>query len=297
MMYNGSMKEIDAKTLLSKNKYPNYWFGGDYTLNLYKGCSHGCIYCDSRSDCYRIDNFDSVKVKKDALLLLEKELKSKKEKGVIGIGAMSDTYNPFEKELEITRKALKLINKYGYGVALDTKSDLIVRDIDIFKEIASDNNVICKITITCADDELSKKIEPNVCASSKRFEAIKKLSEAGIFTGVLFTPILPFINDDEKNIKGVIRLAHENGAAFVFSMYGVTLRDTQREYFYQCLDELFPNMSYRYRRVFRMKYMCQIDKHKIELFENECRKYGLLYKMEDIIKAYKKEKNKQLTLL
>ena len=160
------MKFVKTKTILTKVKYGNSWFGIDYNMNLYRGCMHGCIYCDSRSNCYHIENFDIVRGKENALSILEQELSKKKEKGVIGIGAMSDTYNPNELKYEETRKALKLILKYGFGVSIDTKSDLIMRDIDLLKEINAKNNVIIKFTITTPYDKQSKMIEPHVCVSS-----------------------------------------------------------------------------------------------------------------------------------
>lgn len=225
------MEFIKAKTILQKATHANEWFGIDYNMNLYKGCCHKCIYCDSRSNCYNIEDFDRVRAKKDEIEILSKELKSKRKKGVIGIGAMSDTYNPFEKQYEITRKALELIYYYNFGVSIETKSSLITRDIDIFNKINSKSDVILKFTITTASDELSRKIEPNVCASSERLKAMKKLSDNGIFVGTLLTPIIPFITDSEENIRNVIRLSYENGAKFVFSMGGVTLRENQREFF------------------------------------------------------------------
>ena len=171
------MEFIKAKTILTKVKYGTNWYGIDYNINLYKGCPHGCIYCDSRSNYYHIDNFNVVRGKENALFILMQELSKKREKGVVGIGTMSDAYNPLEKEYEQTRGALKLISTYGFGVSIDTRSDLILRDIDLLKEINLKNNVIVKFTITTPNDELSKIIEPNVCISSKRFQAIKKLSE------------------------------------------------------------------------------------------------------------------------
>lgn len=284
------MKTVPAKTILTKNKYPQYWFGNDYNMNLYRGCHHDCIYCDSRSECYQNDEFDTVKVKENALDILQKELSTKRYKGVIGIGAMSDTYNAFEKDLEITRGALKLIKDYHFGISLETKSDLVVRDIDLFQEIQKYNDVIIKITITTVDDELSKKIEPNVCVSSQRFQAMKKLSEAGIFTGILLHPVIPFITDSEENIIQMVQLAHENGAQFIHTYFGVTLRDRQREYFYNQLDQSFPGMKDKYRKRFGQRYQC-FSKNKSHLeyvFHRECQKYGILYKMEDIIHAYKK---------
>ena len=224
------MEFLKAKTILSKVKYGNDWYGVDYNMNLYRGCSHGCIYCDSRSNCYHIDNFDIPKGKENALYILENELSKKKDHGVVGIGSMSDTYNPLEKQYEQTRGALKLLSKYNFGVSIDTKSDLILRDIDLLKEINSKNNVIIKFTITTPNDELSKIIEPHVCVSSKRFEAIKTLSEKGIYTGIMMTPVLPFITDNEEDIKKLVKLAHDYKAKFIYADFGMTLRENQRDY-------------------------------------------------------------------
>ena len=207
---------------------------------------------------------------------------------------MSDTYNPFEREYEITRKALKLISYYNFGVSIETKSNLITRDIEIFNEINSKADVILKFTITTANDELSKKIEPNVCISSERLKAMKKLSDNGLFVGTLLTPIIPFITDSEENIRDVIRLSAENGAKFVFSMGGVTLRENQREYFYEQLDKSFPKLKEKYIRTYGNNYFCYpLNKNLANVFKEECEKYGLLYKMKDIIKAYKKENSRQ----
>ena len=259
-----------------------------------------CIYCDSRSNCYQVEDFDRVRGKKDEIEILNKELKGKRKKGVIGIGAMSDTYNPFEKQYEITRKALELISYYKFGVSIETKSNLILRDIDIFKEINRKADVILKFTITSADDNLSKKIEPNVCVSSKRLKAMKQLSQQGLFVGTLLTPIIPFITDSEENIKNVIRLSAENGAKFVYSIGGVTLRENQREYFYEQLDKIFPNLKEKYIKTYGNNYFCYpLNKNLGKVFKEECEKYGLLYKMKDIVKAYKKEieKEEQLTFI
>lgn len=285
------MEFIQAKTILSKVKYGNQWYGIDYNINLYRGCSHGCIYCDSRSNCYHIENFDIVKGKDKALDILEKELIRKREKGVVGIGAMSDTYNPQEIKYELTRGALKLISKYNYGVSIDTKSDLILRDLDLLKEINDKNNVIVKFTITTPKDELSKIIEPHVCVSSKRLEAIKMLSENGIFAGIMMNPTLPFITDNEEEIKKLVKLAHESGAKFIHTYMGMTLRENQRDYYFEQLDKNFKGLKEKYIKCYGNKYNCETPNYKklYKIFKEECEKYGILYKMKDIIKAYKKE--------
>ena len=293
------MEFIKAKTLLKKVKYGNEWYGIDYNMNLYRGCSHRCIYCDSRSNCYHIDNFDIVRGKENALFILEKELSKKRKKGIIGIGSMADTYNPLEKEYEITKGALKLISKYEYGVSIDTKSDLILRDLALLKQINTKNNVIIKFTITTPNDELSKKIEPNVCVSSKRLQAIKKLSNNGIFVGIMMNPVLPFITDKEEDIKKLVKLAYENGAKFIHTYMGMTLRENQRDYYFNKLDEYFIGLKEKYISYYGNKYNCIVPNYKklYKIFIDECHKYGILYNMDDIIRAYKKvNNNEQLTL-
>lgn len=294
------MEFINAKTILTKVKNGDLWYGVDYNMNLYKGCPHGCIYCDSRSNCYHIDRFDIVRGKENALAILERELISKKQKGVVGIGAMSDTYNPLEIKYEQTRGALKLLSRYGYGVSIDTKSDLILRDIDLLKEINEKNNVIIKFTITTPHDELSRIIEPNVCVSSKRFAAIKKLTENGIYTGIMMNPVLPFITDKEEDIKELVRLAYLNGAKFIHTYMGMTLRENQRDYYYEKLDQNFKGIKQKYIKYYGNCYDCTVlnARRLYQVFKEECDKYGILYNMKDIIKDYKKEKKKveQLTL-
>ncbi|AEV69924.1 SPL family radical SAM protein [Acetivibrio clariflavus] len=283
------MEFIDAKTIVSGYSENNPWFGINYNMNIYKGCCHGCIYCDSRSECYGVDDFDRVRAKKNALAIIERELKSKRKKGVVGTGAMSDPYNPLEREYKLTRGALELINRYGYGAAIATKSDLILRDIDILKEISRYSPVLIKITITTADDLLCSKIEPNVSLSSDRFRTIKKLSGEGIFAGILLMPVLPFIDDTDDNIIKIIELASQNGAKFIYPAFGVTLRQNQREWYYSKLDELFPSLKEKYIKSYGNSYECRSlrSKELWDLFKNKCNECGILYKMNDIVKGYK----------
>lgn len=286
------MDYIPAKTIISQYAKENPWFGINYNMNIYKGCSHGCIYCDSRSQCYGIDNFDKVRAKENAINIIKSDLKSKRKTGIVGTGAMSDPYNPFEKELMLTRDALIQINAFNFGIAIATKSDLIIRDIDILKKIKEHSPVLIKMTITTFDDELCKKIEPNVCVTSKRFDAIKSLSNNGIFTGILLMPVLPFINDNEENITSIVRNAHKCGAKFILAYgMGVTLRQNQRDYFYKKLVELFPDKSLvqKYNAAFGNSYECSSANSKKlwSVFKAECERLGILYKMQDIISAYK----------
>lgn len=295
------MEFIPAKTILGKMKHSDKWFGYDYNMNIYRGCCHGCIYCDSRSSCYRVENFDRVRAKANAVEILERELQSKKKKGVIGVGAMSDSYTPFERKYELTRQALELIAKYKFGVALTTKSDLIIRDIDVLQEINQHNNVIVQFTITSISDDVSKKIEQFVSPSSARFAAMKKISDAGIFTGVLMTPLLPFITDSEVNVVKLVRAAAANGARFIYPGMGVTLRDKQRKHYYQKLSGFAPELVEKYKKTYGDAYYCESPKAQrlFRHFREECERLGLLYKMSDIIRAYKKEvpePNQQLCL-
>ena len=292
------MEYIPVKTILSRVKYGSSWFGIDYNMNLYRGCNHGCIYCDSRSDCYHIENFDKIRAKENEIEILNSALAGKKEKGVVAIGSMSDTYNPLEKKYEITSKALELLKRYNFGIAIATKSNLIERDIPILKEINKHNDVIVKITITTSDDNLAKKLEPNVCTSSERFKTVKKLTNNGIFAGILLMPILPFINDTEENIIQIVEKAHQAGAKFIYSYMGVTLRDKQRDYYYNKIDKLYPELSLKYKKTYGSRYSCDSPNYKrlYKVFKQACEKYGILYKMDDIIKAYKKPKNQQISL-
>ncbi|ACC98583.1 Putative DNA repair photolyase [Elusimicrobium minutum Pei191] len=284
------MKYIPAKTLITKVKPSLFWFATDYNMNIYRGCSHGCIYCDSRSQCYRIENFDEVRAKEDAVAKISFELSRKRQKGLIASGAMSDPYNPQESKHNLTRNALKEIDRYGFGLALATKSPLVTRDIDIIKSICTRSSVIIKITITCAQDSLSKQIEPNVSPSSERFAALKQLSDNGIFCGVLLMPVLPFINDTEDNILSIVRQTAAAGAKFIYSYFGVTLRDNQRDYFYNKIADLFPYAKEKYITAFGESYSCQSPKTNqlTRAFKKECDKFGILYNMKDIIAAYKK---------
>lgn len=293
------MKFIPAKTIISGYNDKNSWFGINYNMNIYKGCCHGCIYCDSRSECYRVENFDEVRAKENALALIERELKSKRRTGVVGTGAMSDPYNHFEKEYKLTRGALELVNKYGFGISIATKSDLITRDIEILKSIQTHSPVLLKITITAFDDELCKKVEPNVAISSQRFSAIKKLSENGLFAGILMMPILPFIEDNEENIINIIESAHESGAKFIYPAFGLTLRQNQRDWYFNQLDSKFPGLKKKYIEQFGNSYECHSTNAKalIPIFQNYCKKYNILYKMNDIIKGYKQGySDKQLSI-
>jgi len=285
------MEYIPAKTIITKTKNAA-WFGNDYTMNIYKGCCHGCIYCDSRSDCYGVEDFDRVRAKKDALQIIRDELRRKTRTGVIGTGAMSDPYNPFEEDLKLTRHALELINAFEFGVTIATKSTLLARDIDILKEIQEHSPILCKITITTVEDTLSRKIEPRVASSSKRFELLQELSEQGIPAGILMMPVLPFLEDSKENVLGIVEKAHEAGAKFIYPAFGMTLRQNQRIWYLNQLEELFPkeHLAQLYTEKYGNRYQCTSLKARQlwTYFKESCQNYGILYNMKDIIHFYKR---------
>ncbi len=286
------MEFIEAKQIISSYSRQNSWFGNNYNMNIYKGCSHGCIYCDSRSDCYRIENFDQVKVKRNAIEIINNQLKTLRKKGVIGTGSMSDPYNFVERELSLTRQALELVDKYGFGISIATKSSLIARDIDVLTNIASHSPVLALMTITTHDDQVSKIVEPNVCLSSQRFETLKFLSSHGIKTGILLMPVLPFITDSVSNIKKIVNIAKAAGVSYIYPAFGVTLRQNQRVHFYQKLYESFgEEVKQNYITTFGNSYVCRSPRENelLQAFKRECQNAKLLYQMEDIIRDYKKD--------
>lgn len=255
-------------------------------MNLYRGCSHGCIYCDSRSKCYHMDHaFEDIEVKENAIELLEYALRHKRQKCMIGTGSMTDPYIPLEMELLKVRKALSLIDEYGFGFTVITKSDRILRDIDLLQKINEKTKCVVQMTLTTYDEALCQKIEPNVSTTRERFEVLKKMHEAGIPTVVWLSPILPFINDTEENISGILDLCGEAKVYGVicFGM-GLTLRDGNREYFYSELDKMFPGLKEEYIRKYDRQYILSSPRHPklMELFHRKCERYGMLHNNDQI---------------
>lgn len=287
------MEYIPAKTIVTKTKAPSKWFGIDYNMNIYRGCCHGCIYCDSRSDCYQVGDFDKVRAKENALQIIRDDLRRKVKSGVVGTGAMSDPYNPFERELQLTRHALELCDAFEFGAAVATKSTLLERDADILQSIAEHSPVLLKVTVTTADDELAQKIEPRTAVSSERFRMIEKLSQKGLYTGILLMPVLPFLEDSMENVGEIIRKAEAAGAKFIYPAFGVTLRGNQRDWYYQKLEEVFPGqgLAEKYRKRYRNDYECRSPQAKAlwMYLAEECGKRGIVYQMEDIISQYKRK--------
>lgn len=286
------MHYIKSKTILSKNN----------GFNLYRGCSHGCIYCDSRSECYNMNHeFEDIAIKENGLSLLKKELLKKKEKTMIGIGAMSDPYIPLEKKLKYTQKAIQIINRYNFGFTLITKSDLILRDINLLKEINEKNKAVIQITMTTFDDKLTKIIEPNAPSTKKRFKVLKKLNNENIPTIVWLCPILPFINDNEENINGIIDYCIDANVKGIlcFNM-GLTLREGNREYFYKKLDENFPGLKKEYIKKYKNNYSLNSPKNKklLDIFYQKTSANNIMNNDKEIFNYlhYLKEKTIQTTL-
>jgi DNA repair photolyase len=274
------IKDITAKTLLSSAKQPDPWFGIKYTMNLYRGCTHQCIYCDSRSECYQIDNFADVLVKVNAIDLLKNELPRKRVKGTIGTGSMSDPYLPLEATRNLTGRALEVIAQHQYPLHALTKSDLVLRDLETLREIKRVYAAV-SFTITTADDDLSKRVEPGAPIASRRFTALTQLAAAGILTGVLLMPVLPFIEDNAENITAIVARAHDCGASYILASFGMTLRDRQRAYYYAQLDRLFPGLRRQYERRFGERYSASAnDAHRLEqIFHEQCARYGIATRM------------------
>lgn len=255
-------------------------------MNLYRGCSHGCIYCDSRSRCYHMEHdFEDIEVKENAIELLESALRRKRQKCMIGTGSMTDPYIPLEMELGNVRKALSLIYEYGFGFTVITKSNRILRDFDLLQKINNRTKCVVQMTLTTYDEELCKKIEPNVSTTRERFEVLKKLRDAGIPTVVWLSPILPFINDTEENISGILDLCVEAKVYGIicFGM-GLTLRDGNREYFYAQLDRLFPHLKEKYIQRYGNQYVIDSpDNHRLmRLFHQKCSENGIVHDNEQI---------------
>lgn len=273
-------------------------------MNLYRGCSHGCIYCDSRSNCYHIEHaFEDIEVKENAIDLLENALKRKRKKCMIGTGCMTDPYIPLELEIGNMRKALSLIYEYGCGVTVITKSNRIMRDIDLLKKINEKTKCIVQMTLTTYDEEVCRKIEPKVSTTAERFEVLKQMRDVGIPTVVWLTPILPFINDTEENILGILDMCIEAKVYGIicFGM-GLTLRDGNREYFYKQLDRIYPRLKEKYIQRYGNQYTISSPNNTnlMHLFHKKCEQYGIVHNNEQIFNFLRtfeeKDTSKQLSL-
>lgn len=270
------MHFIKAKTILSAKN----------GMNMYRGCTHGCIYCDSRSECYQMDHsFEDIAVKQNALELLEEALRKKRKPCMIGTGSMCDPYMQCEENLQYTRRALEIIDRYQCGVTMITKSDRILRDMDLLEKIHHHSKVVVQMTLTTFDEKICHIIEPNVCGTKRRYEVLKEFQKRGIPTVVWLCPILPYINDTEDNLRGILHYCFDAGVVGIVNFgFGVTLRDGNREYFYRKLDEHFPGMKEKYQNKFGDAYACPSEHADafMRIFIEECRKHGVMYSPDEI---------------
>ncbi len=286
------MHYADYKTILSPKN----------GMNLYRGCTHGCIYCDSRSACYQMKHvFEDIEVKRNAPQILEEQLKRKRKPCMIGTGAMCDSYIPLEEELHITRQCLEIIERYGFGLAIQTKSARILRDMDLLTAINDKTKCVVQITMTTYEEALCRIIEPKVSTTGERFAVLKTMRDAGIPTVVWLSPILPFINDTEENLRGILDYCVQAKVHGILCFgFGVTLREGDREYFYQKLEEHFPGMKQRYIKVFGNRYECDSPNNARlrAIFDDVCKKNGILYHVNDVFAYLQQfeEKERQLSL-
>ena len=288
------MHKKEVKSILSANN----------GMNIYRGCTHGCIYCDSRSKCYSFDHdFEDVEIKDNCVNLLEQKLLSKRNKCMIGTGSMTDPYMPLEQTIENTKKCLELIEKYSYGVAIQTKSNLILRDLELLKKINKKTKCVVEITLTTYDENLCKLIEPNVITTKERFEVLKIMRDNNIPTVVWLTPILPFINDTEENLRGILNYCIEAKVYGIicFGM-GLILREGNREYFYEQLDKKFPSLKEKYIQKYGNRYeVTSPNNNKLmKIFYEECRKNHIESNPNKIFEYMRefpvKEINEQLSI-
>ena len=272
------MHFVNAKGILTGS-------GGHLGMNIYRGCTHGCVYCDSRSRCYQFTHpFEDVEVKQNASELLEKALQSKRRRCMIGTGSMSDPYMHCEEQLGLTRRCLEAIQKYGFGVAIQTKSDRILRDIDLLDEINHSAKCVVQMTLTTYDDDLCRILEPNVCNTKRRIQVLERMQARGIPTVVWLTPILPFLNDTPENVTAILQECVRVGVKGVIDFgTGMTLREGDREYYYAALDRHFPGMKERYIRMYGNAYELPSPRAKElrRLFHRICIENGILSTPEE----------------
>lgn len=287
------MHLVDAKGILSAKN----------GMNIYRGCTHGCIYCDSRSACYQMKHdFEDIEVKQNAPELLEDALRRKRRRCMIGTGAMCDPYVPCEDELQLTRRCLEIIDRYGFGVSILTKSNRILRDLDLLSSIREKAKCVVAMTLTTYDEDLCKILEPHVCTTKERYKTLKIMRDNAIPTVVWLSPVLPFINDTQENLRGILHYCFDAGVKGILCFgIGTTMREGDREYFYAALDRHFPGLKEKYIRKFGNSYGCASDNHAplMRIFHSECEKRGVLHDVGQIfayLQSFPQKTGGQLSL-
>ena len=271
-------------------------------LNLYRGCSHGCIYCDSRSVCYQMDHgFEDIEVKEDAIAILRQQLQKKRQACMISTGAMTDPYLHLEEKLRLTQQSLELVEELGFGVALLTKSERVLADIDLLQRINNKTKAVVQVTLTTSEDRLAQKIEPRVSVTSQRIRVLAECQKRGIPTVVWLGPLLPFLTDTEENLRALLVACHETGVKGIINFgFGVTLREGNREYFYQQLDRLFPGVKQRYIQYFGNRYECSSPNNQqlMQVYHQLCEAYGIMHHNEAVFRYLQtfEPENQQLSL-
>lgn len=279
------MEYIDVKTIVRKCT-PNWnYLLFDYAMDIYRGCSHGCIYCYARSSYYeKTDNFTCIRAKRNALQIIWDELMRKVKTGVVLIGGVSDSYNPKEKELKLTRNTLELVNAFGFGACIITKSNLVTRDADILSDIKEHSPASVNFSITCCDDETCKKVEPFASATTERFKALEYLAKNGITTGVLIDPVIPYITDTNENVRELVKKAKQYGAQYIYLSTQITMADVQRDYFLQEAEKHYPGISEKFLKRYKNYYRCRSfnGKELWQTFVESCEKEGISYDMKAV---------------
>lgn len=274
------MHFVDAKGILS----------AENGMNLYRGCTHGCIYCDSRSACYQFTHdFEDIEVKQNAPKLLEQALRSKRKRCMIGTGAMCDPYMHCEEELRLTRQCLELVDRYGFGLAIQTKSNRILRDMDLLKSINKKAKCVVQMTLTTYDEDLCRILEPNVCTTRERFEVLKLMAQEQIPTVVWMSPLLPFINDTRENVEGILDYCIQANVYGILCFgIGMTLRQGDREYYYAALDRHFPGLKEKYQRKYGHAYEVASDNNRelMRLFHETCREHGIVSNVDELFRYF-----------
>ena len=288
-----NMQKAKEEQAALEQKLPR-WHFADYKtivspkngMNLYRGCTHGCIYCDSRSACYKMKHdFEDIEVKRNAAEILDRQLRSRRAPCMISTGAMGDPYIHLEEKLGITRQCLEVIERHGFGLAILTKSARIMRDIDLLYAINVKAKCVVQMTMTTFDEDLCRILEPNVSTTAERFAVLDTMRKAEIPTVVWICPILPFINDTEENLRGLLDYCVRAKVKGIVTFgLGTTMREGSRDYFYKMLDKNFPGIKQKYIEKYAGNYGCTSpNSRKLHrILAKTCDEHGILHKLDDV---------------